>query len=106
MRVYIAGPISGIENDNSEAFRIAFLELSEIGHYPVSPIDIGRRLKREMGRVPTWAEYMREDIKALMTCDGIYLLSGWNNSIGSCIEQQLAFDLKIQEIEIPRIYLD
>jgi len=102
MRVYISGPISGIEGGNTEAFRVAYLELVEAGHYPVSPIDIGWELKREKGHEPTWTEYMREDIKALMDCDGILMLDGWNRSKGSRVEKELAEELEIKQITLER----
>ena len=98
MKVYISGPMSGIANDNADAFRVAFLELVEAGHAPVNPVDIGRALRRKMGREPTWAEYMREDIKELLDCESIYMLSGWENSTGARLEEHVAMSLGIVQV--------
>ena len=100
MKVYVSGPISGIKNDNAEAFAAAFVALAAAGHDPVSPIDIGHDLECTMGRDPTWSEYMREDIKALMDCDGIYMLDGWEKSSGARLEEHIAMRLEIKRIEL------
>jgi len=99
MTVYISGPIDGNPN-YVEEFWNAWVILDNKGHNPVSPIDIGRELKRKMGREPTWSEYMREDIKALMDCDGIYMLDGWEKSSGARLEEWIAFRLGIKRIEL------
>lgn len=100
MKVYISGPISGIEANNAKAFAAAFVALAAAGHDPVSPIDIGRELERVLGREPTWEEYTRKDIKALMDCDAIYMLDGWQKSSGAIIEQYLASKIGIKRIEL------
>ncbi len=100
MTVYISGPITG--NDNAEdEFADAWIYLNNLGYSPVSPISIGYELKEKLKREPTWAEYMREDIKALMDCDGIFLLDRWFDSRGSRMEYMIS-----QEIGIKHIYLD
>ena len=99
MTVYISGAITG--NDNAEDdFADAWIYLNNKGHNPVSPIDIGCELKSKMGREPTWNEYMREDIKALMDCDGIYMLDGWEASSGARLEEHIAMRLEINRIEL------
>lgn len=100
MTVYISGPIDGNPN-YVEDFLNAWVILDNKGLNPVSPVDIGRELKRKMGsREPTWSEYMREDIKALMDCDGIYMLDGWQVSQGARIEELIAFRLGIKRITL------
>jgi hypothetical protein len=87
---------------HAEKFAAAFVALSRAGHNPMSPMDIGRALKYRMGREPTWQEYMREDIKALMDCDGIFMLDGWNRSKGARVEKELAEELEIKQITLER----
>mgnify|MGYP003555439623 CR=1 FL=1 len=41
----------------------------------------------------TWASYMREDLKAMLECDSIFMLPGWENSQGAKIEHRLATQL-------------
>lgn len=99
MNVYISGPVTG--NDNYEAdFARAWDRLMSMGYYPVSPVGVGIILERRLGRTPTWAEYMREDIKALMDCEGIYMLDGWEVSEGARLEEWIAFTLGIKRITL------
>jgi len=100
MTVYISGPITGNYNAEDD-FADAYIRLHNLGHNPVSPIDIGRELKRKMGsREPTWAEYMKADIKELMDFDAIYILDGWERSSGARLEEHIAMRLEIKRIEL------
>lgn len=92
MRIYISGPISGMPDLNREAFANAATYLRARGNDVVSPHEIisHERAEREAWE---WADYMREDIKALMTCDAIYMLDGWERSKGARIEHMLARQL-------------
>jgi hypothetical protein len=96
MTVYISGPISN-DPDHAEKFAVAFVDLIGKGHTPINPVYIGRELKAQMGREPTWEDYMRECIKALCDCDAICMLPGWNGSKGALMEHAIAFRLGIQE---------
>ena len=99
IKVYISGPITG-NPDYEDDFGRAWVYLNNKGHAPISPIDIGREIKMKMGREPTWEEYMREDIKALMDCDGIYMLDGWLSSDGAKLEYQLSVEVVMVEIKL------
>jgi hypothetical protein len=37
-----------------------------------------------------WECYMKYDIKAMLTCDGIYMIRGWHTSPGARLEQFVA----------------
>lgn len=97
MTVYISGPITN-DPDHAEKFAAAFEKLEKAGHDPVNPVCIGLNLKNKLGREPTRYEYMREDIKAMMNCDAIYVLPGWIDSWGACIEIELANKLHFEHI--------
>jgi nucleoside 2-deoxyribosyltransferase len=86
MKVYISGPISGIDGLNKKAFEEAKAYLLAIGHEPTSPHDIC--LGKDQSE--SWVAFMREDIKALMDCDAIYMLAGWSHSRGAAIEYSIA----------------
>ena len=47
-----------------------------------------------------WVDHMREDIRALMLCDEIHLLPGWQNSRGARIELDLAVALGLRVWEV------
>lgn len=88
--VYLSGPISGIENGNQEAFAQAEARLARKGATVVNPHKVCSHF--DQGST-TWVQYMQADIKAMMDCDSIYMLRGWENSTGARIEHGLAKDL-------------
>lgn len=93
MKVYISGAIT----NNPEAkqqfddAKQTLLDLKK-DYQPISPMDLPH--KHDL----TWQSFMREDIKALMDCDGIYLIEGWQRSIGARIEKDLAESLNMKII--------
>lgn len=86
MRVYISGPITGIKNHNAEAFAEREAELLARGFDVVNPQKLNTRLEGN----PTHADYMRESIKLLMTCQLINFLDGWTESVGARFENETA----------------
>lgn len=94
-RIYIAGPMRGIERYNFPAFDQAAKELRDGGFEVVSPAELDReKYAPEIEFAPSLPpgfvlEALARDIEALATCDEIYMLRGWRNSQGACAE--LAF---------------
>ena len=88
MKVYISGPMTGIENYNHPDFAAAARSLRERGHEPVSPA---------CTPVAGWAweDYMRQALRLLLDCEAIHLLPGWETSRGANIEASLARHLKM-----------
>jgi hypothetical protein len=92
MKIYISGAITN--NPNAKAqFDKAKKTLVELNknYYPISPMDLPHEHSK------SWNAFMREDIKAMMDCQGIYLIEGWTTSKGARIEKELAqsLDFKI-----------
>ena len=89
--IYISGRITGVSNFR-EKFRAAqvILYANIKRAYVINPVIVGDRLEKEIGRRPTWAEYMREDIRALVVCDAVYMLRGWWRSKGARLEWVIA----------------
>lgn len=94
MKIYLAGPMSGIEEHNFPAFRAATQSLREHGFEVVSPHEIsetlgvigeGTDLNQE-----NYAKCMGADIAALLDVDGVIVLPGWENSRGARIEVLIA----------------
>lgn len=101
-RIYIAGPIAGIEDGNRAAFAERAERLKLCLFEPVNPWDIppdhstsvpcvGRRV--DHSEIHRYGCFLREDIKVLMTCDGFTLLPGWQDSIGASTEEHVARSL-------------
>jgi hypothetical protein len=92
-RVYLSGPMSGIEDSNFPAFHTAAAALRADGFEVVSPAEI-----QEAG---TWELCLRADIRELCTCDAIALMPGWENSKGANLELHLAHRLGMEVMHLP-----
>lgn len=88
MKVYIAGPMTGLPDFNYPAFFAAARDLTERGHEPINPA-------RAEGRkgCKSWQDYMRAALRDLADADGVAMLPGWHDSRGAVIEFHLAHDL-------------
>lgn len=88
MKVYIAGPMSGLPDFNYPAFYAAATELRQRGYEPINPA-------RAEGRegCTSWLDFMRASLHDLAVADGIALLDGWGNSRGAHLEQRIGTDL-------------
>ena len=71
---------------NFPAFFAAAKTLRAKGYEVVNPAEIE-------GDQNNWNACMREDIKHLMACDGVYMLKGWETSNGARLEYYLATTL-------------
>lgn len=101
-RIYIAGPMRGFYFFNFAAFDFASTWLKEQGWFPVSPADLDRDVgfnPRELPEDFNWTQTpkgfdmqaaIRRDLAAIMTCQAIYMLDGWENSKGARAEKALA----------------
>lgn len=81
MKVYISGAITGT-SDYMERFEKAEEQLVNDGFIVVNPAKVNGQLPVET----TWEEYMKMSICMLDMCEAIYMLKGWKNSRGACIE--------------------
>lgn len=99
MKVYISGPITGVEN-----YERNFLEreryLRQGGYDVVNPASAGARLREGRKDEPTWEDYMRLTLRLLLSCDAISLLPGHEKSMGATLELRLARALKMKEIKV------
>lgn len=101
-RTYISGAITGT-NDYIERFKIAQMRLDhqeekERERIIINPVEHNLRRFENCSTEPSWEDYMREDIKLLCDCDTIYMLKGWEKSLGATIEFVLAKVLKLKII--------
>lgn len=90
-RIYIAGPMTGVEDLNREAFDKAeeFIdESSEYASVGFNPGQVARMLGwDEDTPVKTIASVLLGD---LVGCDAIYMLRGWEQSKGARAEHAVA----------------
>lgn len=96
MKLYVSGPISngGTATDeerqaNLERMADVVAALRAEGHDVVSPAELHGDSEPGHQRL-TWAEYMRGDLRLLLTCDRIVLMPGWEYSKGARCEWYVA----------------
>jgi len=81
MKLYIAGPMTGLPDFNFPAFHAVAATLRAAGHDAVNPAEINPDTAAD------WCDCMFEDLKQLSGCDGIVMLPGWDKSPGAQIER-------------------
>lgn len=93
-RCYLAGPMSGIEALNFPAFHVAAARLRATGLEVINPAEI------VPDQTAKWEDCMRADIAALVTCDRIALLPGWQKSRGATLEHHIATALGMEVVHL------
>lgn len=83
-KIYIAGPMTGLLENNLPAFAAAARQLDALGHDAVNP---GRH---GVTAGYTWQDYMRRGLTELVGCEALALLPGWSRSEGATLEVQVA----------------
>ena len=92
MRIYVAGPMTGIEELNFPAFHAAAARLRAEGHHVENPAEINP------DPAAKWEDCMRADIVKLLECEAIALLPGWEKSRGATLEHHIATSLGMSVI--------
>ena len=92
--IYLAGPMSGLPNFNHDAFNAAARALRATGAQVCNPAENG------LPANAPWEQHMRRDLRAMLLCDLIVLLPGWENSRGANLEVQIARALGIKIIPL------
>ncbi len=81
LRLYIAGPMRGIEDFNSPAFFEAEEHLTRAGFSVENPA------RNPAGRL---VDHFRQDAERISKCDGVVVLPGWEDSKGAMLEVLIA----------------
>lgn len=89
-RLYLSGPMTGYHEANFPAFRAEANRLRALGFDVVSPAEI------DIAAETDWHGAMRADLRALLTCDAIALLPGWQESAGAHLEMHVAHRVGIE----------
>lgn len=91
MKIYISGAISGLPIEQAKkAFAEIEAAIVRSGHTAVNPMTLPHDHNK------SYANYMREDIVALMGCNAVVVLPGWEQSEGANLEIQIALILNIK----------
>lgn len=85
MKIYISGKISGTDlSETRKRFAAVAKVMKRIGVEPVNPFENG------LTEHDSWEAHMLKDIADLLQCNAIYMLQGWQESKGACIEHYIA----------------
>lgn len=90
MKLYIAGPMTGLDDHNFPAFNEAAVLLEECGYTVENPADQGVIDGWE------WHQYLRVDLAKMLKCEGVATLLGWTTSRGAKLEVHVARELGMQ----------
>lgn len=90
--LYLAGPMTGLPDDNRPAFNAAAKALEDAGYEVINPALLPEGWPRE--------ESMRSALRRLMGADAVALLPGWAESQRALVEMQVAraIDLKVASV--------
>lgn len=106
-KIYVAGPMRGYAHYNFDAFDAAAYMLRADGWAAISPTELDR-VYEGWGQHPpedfvVTPEFKRRcierDLKAILECDAVYLLHGWEESEGTAAELALAVFLDLEIIK-------
>lgn len=84
-KIFISVPMSGLEDFNREAFYAAEAMLTDSGHAVLNPAWLPDGMSEE--------DYMTICLVMLEKSEIVYMLKGWENSSGACIEHALAIKI-------------
>jgi hypothetical protein len=90
--IYIAGPMTGLPKFNAPAFKAMEIALSAKGHTVLSPANVVPMCNPEY--IPHEG-YMQICLSMLCLCNAIFMLNGWQNSMGAKRELKAALNRKM-----------
>lgn len=98
MKIYIAGPMSHVPDQNRTAFIVVADQLQALGHRTINPIDHADpeivRMADDLGPAfrytPEYEQLLQSCCRLIEQCDGIFMLPGWGQSTGAKRELEYA----------------
>lgn len=93
MKVYIAGPMTGLPQNNFPLFDDIAVLLRKVGHEVTSPAELDDPIDRDLAlkdlpATKTWGDFLARDIKLIADSgiECIVLLQDWEKSRGARLE--------------------
>lgn len=98
MKIYLAGPMSSVQDFNFPEFFRVTDELRSLGHQVINPAETnGPTVEEALNDLPynpmEWEDYMRIDLQSLTDSEVLCLLPGWQASRGARLEVKVAKEL-------------
>lgn len=108
-KVYISGPMTGIENLNKFEFKKYEEKFKNLNFEVINPHNLFSKDEVKLmddllkEKKITFEEhhsfFMKRDIKEMMNCDFLTVLNGWEKSKGANIEVYIARNLKMPIVD-------
>ena len=92
-RLYLSGPMTGVRHLNFPSFHAEAARLRALGYVVVNPAELNPNPDTP------WHLCMRADLKALLDCDAIVLLEGWQASQGAHLELHVAHRVGLEVLQ-------
>lgn len=89
-RIYLSGPMTGLPDLNFPAFHAEAARLRALGYQVANPAEINPTPDE------SWQSCLRKDLAALLACDALALLPGWEKSLGANLELHVAHRVGIE----------
>lgn len=96
MKLYIAGPMTGLPDFNYPAFDAAAVDLAAAGYAVENPAHfedfevLTPKPDPQQGEEALYGWYLRAGLSKLVLCDAVALLPGWQFSNGARLECEVA----------------
>lgn len=99
MKLYIAGPMTGMPEHNFPAFHEAAAKLETAGYQVVHTAN-PENLEPEKVKSTSWEQWLRKAIAVMMDADAIALLPGWQASRGARLEVMVGLEVGMQSAPV------
>ena len=104
MKLYVSGPMTGLPHFNFPAFHAAAAALRLKGYEVVCPAELPEPSDHDGGPLPagsqSWQWYLRRDLAAMLECEGVATLYGWNGSKVARLEVHVAVELGMPVLQV------
>ena len=100
MKIYISGPMRGYTHYNADAFDEAETKLARHGHTVINPVSLDCAQgfdpwedRDNYDSTPDGFDLrttILTDVVQLLSCDAVYMLTGWRKSRGARAERAVA----------------
>ena len=100
MRLYVAGPMTGLPDFNYPTFNAAANDLRRVGYDVLNPAEIEAD-NPTPGTPQAWDWYMRHALRMVLLADALAVLPDWHRSRGASLEVHIACSLgmNVQPVE-------
>jgi hypothetical protein len=99
IKLYIAGPMTGLDDHNFPAFHAAAHSLRNAGYETIHTAN-PENLEPEKVKSTTWEQWLRKAIAVMMEADAIALLPGWQASRGARLEVMVGLEVGMRSAPI------